>query len=101
MTVPPNHHLHEELVLLLEVATSMPSGEVVAYAIEHIERLPDAERRAEIGGQLLRHIAAGQDPNAAAAAKALQVMEHFPHFARPRAAVALAALQGFCSQKAA
>lgn len=94
MTAAPSFYLPEELVYLLESVHQLPAAEVANCALNHLERFPDAQQKAEIGAQLLTNISLGQCKEAGQAAKALEVMAKFPNYPRPRAAVAIAALKG-------
>lgn len=94
MTAAPSFYLPEELVYLLESVHQLPAAEVASCALTHLERFPDAHQKAEIGAQLLANISQGCCKEAPQAAKALEVMAKFPHYPRPRAAVAIAALKG-------
>jgi hypothetical protein len=100
MTAAPSVHLPEELIYLLESVASLPACEVAACALSHLERFSDSMQKAEIGRQLLATISQGQDALAAEAAKALEVMAKFPHYPRPRAAVAMAALKCLAARAA-
>lgn len=101
MTAAPSFHLPEELVYLLESVHHLPAADVAHCALPHLERFADAQQKADIGQQLLTNISQGNATEAAEAAKALEVMAKFPHYPRPRAAVAIAALKGLASHKAA
>ncbi len=100
MTAAPSVHLPEELIYLMESVTNLPAAEVASCALAHLERFCDSGQKAEIGRQLLINIAAGTCDGAGEAAKALDVMAKFPHYPRPRAAVAMAALKGLASKAA-
>ena len=97
MTAAPSFYLPEELVYLLEAVDQLPAAEVAHCALHHLERFSDAGQKAEIGAQLLTNISDGDSKAAPEAAKALEVMAKFPHYARPRAAVAMAALKGLAA----
>jgi hypothetical protein len=101
MTAAPSFYLPEELVYLLETVHCLPASEVANCALPHLERFPDPQQKAEIGAQLLTNISQGLSDAAPEAAKALEVMAKFPHYPRPRAAVAIAALKGLASKKVA
>ena len=101
MTAAPSFHLPEELVYLLESVQTLPAEDVAFCALPHLERFSDAAQKAEIGAQLLTNISNGNCAAAAEASKALAVMDKFPHYPRPRAAVAIAALKGLAGRKAA
>jgi hypothetical protein len=100
MTAAPSIHLPEELIYLMESVASLPAAEVAACALSHLERFSDSLQKAEIGRQLLANIAAGGSALAGEAAQALEVMSKFPHYPRPRAAVAMAALKGLAAKAA-
>lgn len=100
MTAAPSFCLPEELVYLLESVDQLPAPEVANCALPHLERFSDAHQKAEIGAQLLHNISEGTDLCAPEAAKALEVMAKFPHYPRPRAAVAMAALKGLAKKVA-
>lgn len=97
MTAAPSFYLPEELVYLLESVHQLPAAEVANCALPHLERFSDANQKAEIGAQLLANISQGETAAAPEAAKALEVMSKFPHYPRPRAAVAIAALKGLAA----
>lgn len=101
MTAAPNLNLPEELVYLLESINELPAADVAACALSHLERFSDSGQKAEIGRQLLTNISLGSCAEAGEAVKALEVMEKFPHYPRPRAAVAMAALKGLAAKKVA
>ena len=101
MTAAPSFYLPEELVYLLESVHQLPAAEVAHCALPHLERFSDAQQKADIGAQLLTNISNGSSACAGEAAKALEVMAKFPHYPRPRAAVAIAALKGLASKTAA
>lgn len=101
MTAAPNLNFPEELVYLLESINELPACDVAACALTHLERFSDSGQKAEIGRQLLTNISLGDCAEASEAVKALEVMEKFPHYPRPRAAVAMAALKGLAAQKVA
>ena len=101
MTAAPSFCLPEELVYLLESVHHLPAEEVAHCALPHLERFSDAQQKADIGAQLLTNISQGQTEYAPDAAKALEVMAKFPHYPRPRAAVAIAALKGLAGKKVA
>ncbi len=101
MTAAPSYYLPDELVYLLEGVENLPAAEVAACALPLLERFSDSQQKADIGGQLLRGISQMGTVEAGEALKALEVMERFPSYPRPRAAVAIAALRGLASQKAA
>ena len=101
MTAAPSFHLPEELVYLLESVNTLPAEEVAFCALPHLERFSDAQQKADIGAQLLANISESGTPAAAEAAKALAVMAKFPHYPRPRAAVAMAALKALAVNKVA
>lgn len=101
MTAAPNVFLPEELLYLLESANVLPATEIAACALTHLERFSDSAQKADIGRQLLMNISLGGSPASIEAVKALEVMEKFPHYPRPRAAVAMAALKGLASKKVA
>ena len=101
MTAAPSYHLPEELLYLLESVHNLPASEVAHCALHHLERFADAQQKADIGAQLLSNISEGGTSAAAEAAKALAVMAKFPHYPRPRAAVAIAALKGLANTAAA
>jgi hypothetical protein len=92
MTAAPSIHLPEELIYLMESVASLPAAEVAACALSHLERFSDSLQKAEI--------AAGGSALAGEAAQALEVMSKFPHYPRPRAAVAMAALKGLAAKAA-
>ena len=94
MTAAPSYYLPEELVYLLESVHQLPAAEVASCALPHLERFSNAQQKADIGAQLLTNISNGSTDAAPEAAKALEVMSKFPHYPRPRAAVAVAALKG-------
>ena len=100
MTAAPSFCLPEELVYLLESVEQLPAAEVANCALPHLERFSDAHQKAEIGAQLLYNISEGCTSAATEAAKALEVMAKFPHYPRPRAAVAIAALKGLAKKVA-
>lgn len=97
MTAAPSLHLPEELLYLLDSVASLPVSEVASCALTHLERLSDALQKAEIGHQLLASISEGSSAMATEASKALEVMARFPHYPRPRAAVAVAALKSLAT----
>lgn len=101
MTAAPSFYLPEELIYLLESVDQLPAEEVAFCALTHLERFSDAQQKADIGAQLLTNISQGCSSKAPDAAKALAVMAKFPHYPRPRAAVAIAALKGLASTKVA
>jgi len=101
MTAAPSFCLPEELVYLLESVHNLPAAQVAQCALPHLERFADAHQKAEIGAQLLAQISEGRTAEAPEAAKALEVMAKFPHYPRPRAAVAIAALKGLAGKRAA
>lgn len=101
MTAAPSVHLPEELIYLLESVTKLPASEVAACALAHLERFSDNLQKAEIGRQLLANISLGGCALANEASKALEVMNKFPHYPRPRAAVAMAALKGLAAKHVA
>jgi hypothetical protein len=101
MTAAPSVNLPEELIYLLESVTNLPASEVASCALAHLERFSDSMQKAEIGRQLLANISTGSCALAAEAAKALEVMGKFPHYPRPRAAVAMAALKGLAAKNVA
>jgi hypothetical protein len=101
MTAAPSFHLPEELVYLMESVQTLPAEDIAFCALPHLERFSDAAQKAEIGAQLLTNISHSRSPYAAEASKALAVMAKFPHYPRPRAAVAMAALKGLAGNKAA
>ncbi len=101
MTAAPSFYLPEELVYLLETVHRLPAADVATCALPHLERFSDAQQKAEIGAQLLANISEGASDCAPDAAKALEVMAKFPHYPRPRAAVAIAALKGLASKRVA
>lgn len=101
MTAAPSLHLPEELVYLLESVNELSAADVAACALTHLERFSDSGQKAEIGRQLLTNISLGSCSQAGEAIKALEVMDKFPHYPRPRAAVAMAALKGLASKKVA
>lgn len=101
MTAAPSFYLPEELVYLLESVENLPAEEIAYCALPHLERFSDAAQKAEIGFQLLNNISRSACPAAAEATKALAVMAKFPHYPRPRAAVAMAALKGLAGKKTA
>lgn len=101
MTAAPSFCLPEELIYLLESVSQLPASDVAACALPHLERFSDSQQKAEIGRQLLTQISRGTCSNAPEAEKALEVMNRFPHYPRPRAAVAIAALRGLASKRVA
>lgn len=101
MTAAPSFYLPEELIYLLESVNRLPAGEIAACALPHLERFSDSQQKAEIGFQLLENISLSHGNEACDAQKALEVMAKFPHYPRPRAAVAMAALRGLASKKVA
>ncbi len=101
MTAAPSLHLPEELIYLLESVNKLSAADVASCALSHLERFSDSNQKAEIGRQLLTGISLGTCPQAPEASKALEVMEKFPNFPRPRAAVAMAALKGLASKRVA
>lgn len=101
MTAAPSFCLPVELVYLLESVNQLPAEEVATCALPHLERFADAQQKADIGAQLLQNISEGLTSAAPEAAKALEVMAKFPHYPRPRAAVAIAALKGLAKKKVA
>lgn len=100
MTAAPSIHLPEELVYLMESVAALPAPEVAACALTHLERFSDSMQKADIGEQLLLGIVTAGGRLASDAARALEVMAKFPHYPRPRAAVAMAALKGLAAQAA-
>lgn len=101
MTAAPSVHLPEELIYLLESVSNLPAPEVAACALTHLERFSDSQQKAEIGRQLLANISKSGCTLAGEAGKALEVMAKFPHYPRPRAAVAMAALKGLAAKNVA
>ena len=101
MTAAPSLHLPEELIYLLESVTKLSAADVASCALSHLERFSDSNQKAEIGRQLLTGISLGDCPQAPEASKALEVMDKFPHYPRPRAAVAMAALKGLANKRVA
>ena len=101
MTAAPSFYLPEELIYLLESVNRLSAGEVAACALPHLERFSDSVQKAEIGHQLLQNISQSPSSRAEEAQKALEVMAKFPHYPRPRAAVAMAALRGLAAKKVA
>lgn len=101
MTAAPSFYLPEELRYLLDSATYLPAADVASLALPHLERLSDSNQKADIGRQLIVNLSEGDENSAGEAAKALQVMEKFPHYPRPRAAVAIAFLKSLLGSKAA
>lgn len=101
MTAAPSFYLPEELVYLLESVHNLPAAEVAFCALRHLELFSDAQQKAEIGHQLLSNISLSDSDAAQEATKALSVMAKFPHYPRPRAAVAMAALKGLATKKVA
>ena len=99
MTAAPSFYLPEELVYLLESVHHLPAEEIAYCALPHLERFSDAAQKAEIGHQLLSNISESSCAAATEASKALAVMAKFPHYPRPRAAVAIAALKGLAGRK--
>lgn len=101
MTAAPSFCLPEELVYLLESVSHLSAPDVAACALPHLERFSDSQQKAEIGRELLVQISQGSSPSAPEAEKALEVMNRFPHYPRPRAAVAIAALRGLAAKQVA
>lgn len=99
MTAAPSFCLPEELTYLLESVAQLPAADVAATALPHLERFSDSQQKAEIGRQLLTQISRHGCEHAPDAEKALEVMNRFPHYPRPRAAVAMAALKGLASKR--
>ncbi len=101
MTAAPSLNLPEELIYLLESVNELSAADVAACALTHLERFSDSGQKAEIGRQLLTNISLGSCSQAGEAVKALEVMDKFPHYPRPRAAVAMAALKGLAAKRVA
>lgn len=101
MTAAPSYYLPNELIYLMESLSELPASEVAAHALPILERLSDSQQKADIGFRLLEGIGRRQGCESAEALKALEVMERFPHYPRPRAAVAVAALRSLAAPKAA
>ena len=82
-----------QLQTLLQAPASLSSQRLAADAVSEISRLTTPEDQSLAGLAVLKALKARGDAGVQDfVERALEVMQKFPHFARPRAAVALRAL---------
>lgn len=82
-----------KLQFLLQAPATVPSQQLAADAVSEITQLPTPEDQSLAGLAVLKALKVRGDAGVQDfVERALEVMQKFPHFARPRAAVALRAL---------
>lgn len=82
-----------KLQTLLQAPASVPSQQLAADAVSEINRLNTPEDQSLAGLAVLKVLKSRGDAGVQDfVERALEVMQKFPNFARPRAAVALRAL---------
>ncbi|MGE0494586.1 MAG: hypothetical protein AB7S38_35580 [Vulcanimicrobiota bacterium] len=89
--------LPPELASLLADVQQEEPAEVARRTITLIGKTPSPDQQAEIGRHALNFLKPRLEPSQIETVeRALEVMDKFPHFPRPRAGVALKALKALC-----